>query len=215
MARLRLSGLIQAVAVFGFHLASLDLRKVLMCTKVLAELFTTAQACHNGQPFDYAALPEAERVAVLRKELATRRPLILPWARYSPETAKELSVFRTAALARDKYGPQAITQLIVSHTESLSDLLEVLVLMQETGLATPRPRIGRTGPDGGAAVRNHSRPAARAGNYGPVAGLARGGSRVHHAQHGVQEVMLGYSDSNKDGGYLTSTGRCIVLNVRC
>lgn len=206
VARLRLSGLIQAVAVFGFHLASLDLRQSSdVHERVLAELFTTAQACHNGQPFDYAALPEAERVAVLRKELATRRPLILPWARYSPETAKELSVFRTAALARDKYGPQAISQLIVSHTESLSDLLEVLVLMQETGLAAPADHASaaqgpmvvplfETIPD----LQRGPEIMARWLDLPEVA------ARVHHAQHGVQEVMLGYSDSNKDGGYLTS-----------
>src|SRR5690625_4556859 len=209
IAQLRLTGLIQAASVFGFHLASLDLRQSSdVHERVLTELFAAADARYQGAPFDYAALSEAQRIEVLRHELSLRRPLTLPWVRYSDETTKELDIFRTAAMVRAKYGPDAIRQLIVSHTESLSDLLEVLVLMQETGLSTPC--VGATdanGPDGPMVVPlfetipDLQRGPAIMADWLDLPDVA---ARVARAHQGVQEVMLGYSDSNKDGGYLTS-----------
>jgi len=208
IAQLRLDGLIQAVRVFGFHLASLDLRQSSdVHERVVKELFTRANVRLNGKPVDYAALDEDARVALLRAELAQVRPLVSPWIPYSAETAKELEILRAAARARQRYGSQAIAQIIVSHTETLSDLLEVLVLQQETGLITPpgsaTPEVG----DGVMVVPL----------FETIPDLERGpdimaqwldlpevASRVGSAQHGIQEVMLGYSDSNKDGGYLTS-----------
>lgn len=207
IARLRLSGLIQAVATFGFHLASLDLRQSSdVHERVLTELFTAVEAQHRGAPLDYAALSEVERIDVLRHELSQRRPLVSPWVTYSPETQKELAILRMAAACRRKFGDDAIRQLIVSHTESVSDLLEVLVLMKETGLAVA---TGESGPAGSSPMvvplletipdlENGPGIMAQWLDLPEVAG------RVAAMYGSVQEVMLGYSDSNKDGGYLTS-----------
>jgi len=207
IARLRLSGLRQAVEVFGFHLATLDLRQSSdVHERVLAELFERAGAQWQGRPVDYAALDETQRVALLRDELAHSRPLASPWLHYSEETARELAVLRAAAAARARYGSQAVRQSIVSHTESLSDLLEALVLQKEAGLVAP---AGETPPaDDGLMV---------VPLFETIPDLERGAGimaawldlpeireRVRRAQDGTQEVMLGYSDSNKDGGYITS-----------
>lgn len=209
IAQLRLAGLIQAVGTFGFHLASVDLRQSSdVHERVLTELFTEAGVLHKGVALDYTALSEEDRVEVLRNELSQRRPLVSPWMRYSDETEKELGILRMAAMARKKYGSDAIRQIIVSHTETLSDLLEVLVLMQETGLCIQS--------DGSAPDPEHSGPMV-VPLLETIPDLQRGpqimaqwldlpevSARVMHAHAGVQEVMLGYSDSNKDGGYLTS-----------
>jgi phosphoenolpyruvate carboxylase len=207
IARLRLSGLRQAVDVFGFHLATIDLRQSSdVHERTLAELFARA-----GVQLDYAALDENARIALLRSELAQARPLVSPWMRYSDETTRELAVFNAAATARERYGRQAVHHAIVSHTETVSDLLEVLVLQKETGLIRPgfdasgqdMPALGEglivvplfeTIPD----LQNG--PAIMA----QYLDLPEVKARVRHAQAGVQEVMLGYSDSNKDGGFLTS-----------
>jgi len=208
IAQLRLDGLIQAVRVFGFHLASLDLRQSSdVHARVLGELFARADVRIDGQLVDYAALDEDARVALLRAELAQARPLASPWIAYSAETEKELTILRAAARGRKRYGDQAIAQIIVSHTESLSDLLEVLVLQQETGLiAPPDPSVSDAG-DGVMVVPlfetipDLERGPAIMARWLDLPEVAR---RIRHAQHGIQEVMLGYSDSNKDGGYLTS-----------
>src|SRR5690606_41441317 len=78
-----------------------------------------------------------QRVELRRGEPTQARPLYPPWRQYSDETRKELEVLQAAARCRRRYGPRAIEQTIVSHTETLSDLLEVLVLQQETGLLRP------------------------------------------------------------------------------
>jgi phosphoenolpyruvate carboxylase len=209
VAQLRLNHLIQAVSVFGFHLATIDLRQSSdVHERVLTELFKTAGARRNGRVIDYASLDEDDRIAVLRDELRQMRPLVSPWLAYSAETRKELGILQAAAAGRRRYGPRAIEQTIVSHTETLSDLLEVLVLQQETGLITPSPTPGRTRPDDGLMV---------VPLFETIPDLERGpdimaawldlpevSARVRHVQGGMQEVMLGYSDSNKDGGYMTS-----------
>jgi len=207
IARLRLAGLRQAVKVFGLHLATVDLRQSSdVHERVLAELFARAGVRgEDGQPLDYLALDEAARIAVLRAELAQARPLASPWLAYGEETVRELAILRTAAQLRERYGRAAVRQAIVSHTESVSDLLEVLVLQKEAGLfepaAGPRPDEGlmvvplfETIPD----LENG--PAIMAAWLD----LPEVRARVAQAQGGVQEVMLGYSDSNKDGGFMTS-----------
>ncbi len=206
IADLRLRDLIQAVAVFGFHLATIDLRQSSdVHERVLTELFQAAGIEHNGEPVRYGALSESDRIAILRKELAETRPLVSPWLSYSAETEKELAILRYAAKARTCFGSQAIEQTIVSHTETLSDLLEVLVLQQETGLIIPGMHDGlasglmvvplfETIPD-------LQRGAEIMADY---LDLPEVSARVKLAQNSVQEVMLGYSDSNKDGGYLCS-----------
>ncbi|TEA78263.1 phosphoenolpyruvate carboxylase [Allopusillimonas ginsengisoli] len=208
IAQLRLSGLIQAVSIFGFHLASVDLRQSSdVHERVLTELFLAAGVQMDGKPVVYDKLDEAQRIALLRREIREARPLVSPWLNYSAETEKEMAILRMAATCRSKYGEAAIRQTIVSHTETLSDLLEVLVLQQEAGLISP------TLPD---------TQALQAGLmvvplFETIPDLMRGpeimaqwldlpevSARVRETQEGIQEVMLGYSDSNKDGGYLTS-----------
>jgi phosphoenolpyruvate carboxylase len=198
IARLRLAGLRQAVEVFGFHLATVDLRQSSdVHERVLAELFARAGTRWQGVPVDYVALDEADRIALLRDELAHERPLASPWIVYGEETARELAILRAAAAGRARYGREAVRQSIVSHTESLSDLLEVLVLQKEAGMLTDGlmvvplfetiPDLER-GPEIMAAWLD----------------LPEIRERVRRSQGDVQEVMLGYSDSNKDGGFFTS-----------
>src|SRR5690606_17778443 len=206
IGHLRLRSLLQTVSVFGFHLATIDLRQSSdVHERVITELFKAAGVEHEGQPLQYDALSEADKVAVLRKELTQARPLVSPWLQYSDETRNELAILRNAAQARARFGAQAIEQTIVSHTETLSDLLEVLVLQQETGLIVPGQHdalrsglmvvpLFETIPDlqQGATI------------MAAYLDLPEVKERVANAQNGVQEVMLGYSDSNKDGGYLCS-----------
>ncbi|MGV2864232.1 phosphoenolpyruvate carboxylase [Achromobacter sp. AGC39] len=207
IAKLRLSGLQQAVEVFGFHLATVDLRQSSdVHERALAELFERAGTLHEGKPLDYLALDEDARVALLRAELAQARPLASPWIAYSEDTTRELAVLRAAAAGRARYGKQAVRQTIVSHTETLSDLLEVMVLQKEAGLIAPAGQD--LDPDDGLMV---------VPLFETIPDLQRGADimaawldlpevrqRVKQAQNGAQEVMLGYSDSNKDGGFLTS-----------
>ncbi len=210
VARLRLNALQQAVEVFGFHLATLDLRQSSdVHERTLAELFSRAGVQHDGRPLDYASLDEDQRVALLRAELAQGRPLASPWIEYSEETRRELAVLDAAAAARKRYGEQAVRQAIVSHTETLSDLLEVLVLQKEAGLiAAPHADAAPARAGAGLMVVPLFETIPDLQN-GPrimadFLDLPEVRARVKHAQGGVQEVMLGYSDSNKDGGYLTS-----------
>lgn len=209
IGQLRLSGLLQAVSIFGFHLATVDLRQSSdVHERVLTELFLAADVRLDDKPVNYGELSEQERVALLRDEVRQIRPLVSPWIRYSDETEKELAILRMAAQCRRRYGSAAIRQSIVSHTETLSDLLEVIVLQQETGLIAPDTPNGSGNTASGLMV---------VPLFETIPDLMRGAeimndwlslpevnARVRHAQDGIQEVMLGYSDSNKDGGYLTS-----------
>lgn len=223
IAQLRLGGLRQAVRVFGFHLATLDLRQSSdVHERVLDELFTAAGVKLDDKPVHYLKLSEAQRIELLRGELAQARPLYSPWLRYSDETHKELAILRMAAKCRARFGPRAIEQSIVSHTETLSDLLEVLVLQQETGLLSP-DAIPHARKSAAASDQRTDREILLAAGlmvvplFETIPDLERApdimagwldlpevARRVRGAQGGMQEVMLGYSDSNKDGGYLTS-----------
>jgi phosphoenolpyruvate carboxylase len=192
-----LSRLIRAVETFGFHLATLDLRQNSdVHARVVGELLQVA-----GVEANYAALDEPARVALLRRELATERLLASPFATYSAETTSELEIIRAAAEAHAKYGPASITTYIISKCESVSDMLEVNILLKEAGLYRP------------------SNPAAAAIMVVPLfetigdlerapqimrAWLELPEVRAAAQRRGYQEVMVGYSDSNKDGGYLTS-----------
>lgn len=209
ISQLRLNNLLQAVSIFGFHLATVDLRQSSdVHERVLTELFRAAAVEFNGKPVDYASLSEEDRVSLLRSEIQQTRPLASPWITYSAETEKELSILRMAARLRKTYGQAAIAQAIVSHTETLSDLLEMLLLQQETGLIPPTTDNNPTAIQPGLMV---------VPLFETIPDLERGpdimarwldlpevAARVRHTHDGIQEVMLGYSDSNKDGGYLTS-----------
>ena len=196
-----LGRLIRAVETFGFHLATLDLRQnSAVHERVVAELLKVA-----GVEADYLALDEDARVALLRRELANARPLTSRYADYSEETAGEIAIVQAAADAHAKYGSACITNYIVSMTTSVSDLLEVNLMLKEAGLY--RPGNGDTKPT--AAIMAvplfetigdlEAAPGVMAAWFDLPEIAAIASARGH------QEVMIGYSDSNKDGGYLTST----------
>ncbi|RJG05649.1 phosphoenolpyruvate carboxylase [Noviherbaspirillum cavernae] len=206
LARRRLATLKRASEIFGFHLATLDMRQSSdVHERVLAELFARAKV----EP-DYANLEEQAKVELLLTELSKPRPLHSPYIAYSTETDSELEILRAAREIRQRYGDRAIRNYIISHTETVSDLLEVLLLQKETGLLRIEWNdkgdrvtnaelelmvipLFETIPD----LRCAADIMASLMSLPPVRALiARKGN--------LQEVMLGYSDSNKDGGFLTS-----------
>lgn len=193
-----LGRLIRAVDVFGFHLATLDMRQnSAVHERVLAELFKA-----SGVEADYLALDEEARVALLRRELCVNRPLAAPWHQWSAETAGELAIVHAAAAIRARLGKQAILQWIISKAESLSDLLEVHLLAREAGLWSSESE----GADSLMVVPLFETIADLEGAPAIMARyFALPEIAPHVAARGHQEVMIGYSDSNKDGGYLTST----------
>lgn len=193
----RLARLITAADVFGFHMATLDLRQNSdVHQRVVADLLKVAGVCA-----DYAALDEAERLAVLARELASPRPLFSPYADYAPETLKERAILQAAAEALATFGPQAIRTHIVSKTDAASDMLEVYLLLKEVGLYDP------AAPGAcpiQAAPLFETIDDLRAARATLERVLAEPSARAVAEARGVQEVMIGYSDSNKDGSYLTS-----------
>jgi len=203
LVRPRLARLRRAVDVFGFHLASVDLRQSSdVHQRTVTELLRAAGVCE-----DYGALTEAERVALLTTEMGQPRLLHSPYARYSEETLKELAIFQAARVARERYGAAAVRNAIISHTETLSDLLETVVLLKEAGLA----RLERRGAP--AELDLHVIPLfetigdlRNAPRIMQSALALRGQLRFYPlgGANAAQEIMLGYSDSNKDGGFLTS-----------
>ena len=196
LARGRLRLLRRAVDCFGFHLASIDLRQnSAVHGRTIAELF---EAIAPGTA--YLQLTEDERIALLVRELETARPLVSPFMPYSQETRSELAIFRTAAELRDAFGPRIIHTAIISKAESVSDLLELAVLLMEAGLV---------GADGRSVIDivplfetiGDLRNCARVMEAAFALPAYR---RLVASRHDTQEVMLGYSDSNKDGGFVTS-----------
>lgn len=197
LAQGRLRHLRRAVKVFGFHLASLDLRQNSdVHARVLAELLAGAGVAEN-----YEALSEEARLELLARELRTPRLLCSPFLDYSAETAKELDILRTAALMRTRYGAKSIVNYVISKADAASDVLEVAVLMKEVGLARPA----------GPSLDLNIVPL-----FETIADLRAGPTIMDQlfqlpiyaplldSRDRLQEVMLGYSDSNKDGGFLTS-----------
>ncbi|MEZ5709047.1 MAG: phosphoenolpyruvate carboxylase [Blastomonas sp.] len=193
-----LGRLIRAVECFGFHLATLDLRQNSdVHERVVAELLKVAGVCP-----DYLKLDEAARTALLRGELAHNRLLYNRWHDYSAETRGELEIIEAAADVHRKYGKGAITTYNISKAESVSDMLEVNLLLKEAGLfaAADDPHadimavpLFETIGD----LENAPQVMRAYFSLPEIVRLVRA--------RGHQEVMVGYSDSNKDGGYLTST----------
>jgi phosphoenolpyruvate carboxylase len=192
-----LARLNRAVETFGFHLATLDLRQNADAHgRVVAELLKVA-----GVAQDYPALGEPERIALLRRELTSERLLASPYASYSPETLSELDIVRAAAEAHRRYGPDCIRFYIISKCESVSDLLEVNILLKEAGLY----RAHGTASAAIMAVPLFETIADLEGSADVMqAWLQLPETAAITRAFGFQEVMVGYSDSNKDGGYLTS-----------
>jgi phosphoenolpyruvate carboxylase len=196
----RLRPLIRAVDVFEFHLATVDLRQSSdKHEEVVAELLSVARVHPN-----YATLSEIEKRTLLLSLLNDARPLRVPQASYSDLTISEMAIFEAAKVMRTRFGEDAIRHYIISHTETVSDLLEVLLLQKEVGLMRGTldakalnelivVPLFETIDD----LRNAA-PIMREFYALPgIAGLVkRSGAE--------QDIMLGYSDSNKDGGIFTS-----------
>ncbi|HVZ98931.1 MAG TPA: phosphoenolpyruvate carboxylase [Caulobacterales bacterium] len=189
--------LIQIVRVCGFHLLSVDLRQNSdVHEKVVAELFA-----RSPQGANYLSLPEWARVEALLAQLSQDRPLRWPLGEYSPLVRKELAILDAAAQAIGNFGPSAIGAYIISKASTVSDILEAFVLMKQAGLVSggqsPRALV-RVAPLFETIDDLRNAPeVVRAWLKTPVARSLIGGDKV-------LEVMLGYSDSNKDGGYVAS-----------
>jgi len=198
LAQGRLRTLRRAVDVFGFHLAAIDLRQNSdVHERVITELCKAA-----GTHQDFKALDEDARIALLSAELRSPRPLSSAHLSYTDETTGELDILRAAAEGHQRYGSKAVPHYIISKTNRAADILTVTVLLKEVGLLRPQERrldvdvipLFETIDDlrncPGIMDRLFSQPDYRA---------------LLTSRGDVQEVMLGYSDSNKDGGYTTST----------
>ncbi|TSD95303.1 phosphoenolpyruvate carboxylase [Skermania sp. ID1734] len=201
LADARLARLRQSIETFGFHLSGLDMRQnSAIHETVVAELLAWA-----GVHADYTSLPEEERVRLLARELETRRPLTGPDATFSELTTNELAIVRSAADAVRTLGPGAIPNYIISMCTSVSDILEAAILLKEAGILVPgvngeppRSEVGvvplfETIED----LQNGAKTLLATLDVPVYRELVR--SRGDN-----QEVMLGYSDSNKDGGYLAA-----------
>ena len=200
----RLHPLARAVEVFGFHLATVDLRQSSdQHERVVAELFAQARI----EP-DYTGLDESAKREVLMRQLRDARPLRVPDASYCEHTLGELTIFQTARSLRERFGEQAIRHYIISHTETVSDLLEVLLLQKEVGLMRGLLAEGTQGSAcNDLIVVPLFETIEDLRNADPI-------MREFYALPGIQamvqrsgaeqDIMLGYSDSNKDGGIFTS-----------
>ena len=220
----RLQPLLRAVDVFGFHLATVDLRQSSdKHEEVVVELLATA-----GIEPNYSRLDEPAKRSLLMRLLGDARSLQVHGVNYSDHTQKELAIFSMAKVMRERFGADAIRHYIISHTETVSDLLEVLLLQKEVGLLrgvlngkpmqlAARPSQGELAPSGGSGgvcrpvsdlivvplfetiedLRNAA-PIMR--EFYALPGIAA----LVQRSGGEQDIMLGYSDSNKDGGIFTS-----------
>ena len=197
LARGRLRRLRRAVDTFGFHLAGLDMRQNSdVHERVVGELLEKARPGTS-----YGTLDEPARIALLLEEISAPRLLASPYLDYSDETASELTILREASEAHRRYGRQSVANYVISKADAVSDVLEVALLLKEVGLMRP---------DEGSLALNI------VPLFETIADLQAAGGimdalfthpaymRLLKSRDGLQEVMLGYSDSNKDGGYLTS-----------
>ncbi|MFM1978752.1 MAG: hypothetical protein RLZ68_17 [Pseudomonadota bacterium] len=196
----RLHPLIRAVEVFGFHLATVDLRQSSdKHEEVVAELLVTARVCT-----DYSSLDEAAKRQLLLGLLNDARPLRVHGTQYSAHADGELAIFAMAKVMLERFGKQSIRHYIISHTETVSDLLEVLLLQKEVGLMRGTldaqatcdlivVPLFETIED----LRNAA-PIMR--EFYALPGVAT----LVQRSGAEQDIMLGYSDSNKDGGIFTS-----------
>lgn len=190
------SELLQAVDVFGFYLATIDMRQDSSVNEAcVAELLKSANIVD-----DYSALSEEEKVKVLLKELQEDpRTLSSTNAEKSEQLQKELAIFQTARYLKDKLGDEVIKQHIISHTESVSDMFELAIMLKEVGLLDKQKARVQIVPlfETIKDLENSRGIMEEFLDYDIV-------RRWVTANKGYQEIMLGYSDSNKDGGYLSS-----------
>ena len=192
-----LKTLIRIARSCGFHLLALDLRQNSdVHERVVAELFT-----QSSELVDYLGMSESERCSLLFAELANDRILRWEFAKYSDETRRELRIVDAAAEIVKTFGPEAFGAYVISKAASVSDILEPLVLLKQAGLVRggPQPHcmmkispLFETIGDLEAAPEIMKK---WLGNFAVRSLMGR---------PALQEVMLGYSDSNKDGGYTSS-----------
>lgn len=188
--------LLQAVEIFGFYLASIDMRQDSSINEAcVAELLASA-----GIVSDYAGLSEEDKCRVLLHQLESDPRLLSATNQPKSDLLQtELAIYRTARELKDKMGEDIIKQHIISHSESVSDLLELAVLLKEVGLVEKEFARIQIVPlfetiedlDNAGDIMRQYLSLAVAKTW--IAG-----------NQGYQEIMLGYSDSNKDGGYLAS-----------
>ena len=210
----RLQPLIRAVDVFGFHLATVDLRQSSdKHEEVVAELLATA-----GIESHYSALDEAAKRSLLMGLLGDARSLTVHGVTYSDHTRQELAIFSMAKDMRERFGHEAIRHYIISHTETVSDLLEVLLLQKEVGLMrgilnapkpppTESPSHDLRNPVCDLIVVPLFETIEDLRNAAPIMRefyALPGIAALVQRSGGEQDIMLGYSDSNKDGGIFTS-----------
>src|SRR4051794_5438207 len=196
IARGRLRLLRRAVDCFGFHLASLDIRQnSAVHERTVAELIDAAMP-----GMSYLSLNEEARVALLTGELRNARPLTSSFVKYSEETAGELALFHAAADAHARYGSAAIPQCIISMCKGMSDMLEVALLLKKAGLVHPS---GRSAINIVPLFETIEDLQASSGIMDRMLSI-HDYRKLVDSRGSVQEVMLGYSDSNKDGGFITS-----------
>ena len=205
----RLAPLIRAAQVFGFHLATVDLRQSSdKHEAVVAELLQKA-----GIENDYSALQEEQKREVLLKQLNDKRGLSIESEQYSEHATAELAIFTMARTMLKRFGRHSLRHYIISHTEDVSDLLEVLILQKEAGLF--RGTLSEKAQNDLIVVplfetigdlRNAASIMAQFYELPGIAGLIeRSGAE--------QDIMLGYSDSNKDGGFFTSNWELYAAEV--
>jgi phosphoenolpyruvate carboxylase len=202
LAAPRLQPLMRAVQVFGFHLATVDLRQSSdKHEAVVAELLRIARV-----EADYSGLSEDARRTLLVQQLNDARPLRVRAARYSELAVAELAIFEAAVVMLDRYGREALRHYIISHTEDVSDLLEVMLLLKEVGLL--RGTLNEAeGAVSDLIVSPLFETIGDLRNAAPImrAFYALPGITAMMKRSGAeQDIMLGYSDSNKDGGSFTS-----------
>ena len=196
----RLRALIRAVEVFGFHLATVDLRQSSdQHEEVLQELLAVAKIENN-----YRGLDEQAKQALLIRLLNEARPLQVVGAEYSSHTMSELAIFALAKRLRERFGADAIRHYIISHTETVSDLLEVMLLQKELGLMhgtlDSKARIDLITVPLFETIEDLRNAAPIMQDFYALPGIAN----LVKRSGGEQDIMLGYSDSNKDGGIFTS-----------
>ena len=196
IARGRLRLLRRAVDCFGFYLARLDIRQnSAVHERTVAELIDAAMP-----GMSYLALSEEARIQLLSVELRSSRPLVSRFVKYSEETIGELEVFRAAAEAHARFGSDVISQCIISMCKGISDMLEAAILLKEVGLVDPS---GRSALNIVPLFETIEDLQASSAIMDRLLSLHEYRKLVD-SRGAVQEVMLGYSDSNKDGGFVTS-----------
>ena len=188
--------LLEAIDVFGFYLASIDMRQDSSVHEAcVAELLKSA-----GINDHYSDLSEDKKCQILLKELL-EDPRILSATHVdkSELLEKELAIFQTARELKDRLGEEVIRQNIISHATSVSDMLELAVMLKEVGLIdTEKARVQIVPLFETIEDLDHSEETMRSYLSLPIA------KRWIASKNNYQEIMLGYSDSNKDGGYLSS-----------